>query len=585
MPAGRRIFRRAVCRGLARRPASRTCWCRAASAAERPADRRRMARARGSGGYRIIDVTVEASACGDPAGRVRFGAVARRAGEPAGGAPRTHHQDAGNGTFGLTTGQGRERQHERAQDDQLICLAAMLAAAPILATPVARRTSRRAGSLPEKRLRRRAERVEPLAELGNARAVQPRRHVRPGPGVPEDQKKAVEWWRKARAGHGRGAAQPGQRYIAGDGVPQDYATAQGWLGKAAAQGLARSQYSLASCMRRGSHRRRSGAGLRALPEGGRQASTGRSTTWARCTATASVPSQPGRGGEVVPQGGRAGLSRAQSAAGRRYARGERRRGRGRGAVLDQPGGEPGDSAAVENRRVLLQRLGAPAAAQIDERIKAFKPKPVNEPRAPGVALALALALAAPPGRRPSRRRGGAIDAEVAGARAAARRPAARTATRRWRSARRKRPRARQRRGGGDRGRAVSRYPAQAATSSAPQWARRRRPASRAVGGARAYPTFANTAARRRNRRRHHQPVRPGGGTPPPQPSERAAARRCRPMSPRAAAAGAALADGTRMVAGSTGNQALAQQIGSYDQRQVNVAMSGAVSLPSPAIRT
>jgi TPR repeat protein len=64
--------------------------------------------------------------------------------------------------------------------------------------------------------------------------------------VPQDYKKARQWWEQAAA---QGVAQAqynlGQLYANGRAVPQDYVMARGWYEKAAAKGNAWAQAQLA----------------------------------------------------------------------------------------------------------------------------------------------------------------------------------------------------------------------------------------------------------------------------------------------------------------------------------------------------
>ena len=58
-----------------------------------------------------------------------------------------------------------------------------------------------------------------------------------GEGVPEDDKKALNWYRKAAEnGFAMAQANLGVKYALGQGVPQDYVTAYAWLNIAAASG-------------------------------------------------------------------------------------------------------------------------------------------------------------------------------------------------------------------------------------------------------------------------------------------------------------------------------------------------------------
>ena len=62
-----------------------------------------------------------------------------------------------------------------------------------------------------------------------------------GRGVPEDDREAVEWYRKA-AEQGNAGAQLnlGLMYYRGEGVPENYVDAYMWANLAAAQGLEKS---------------------------------------------------------------------------------------------------------------------------------------------------------------------------------------------------------------------------------------------------------------------------------------------------------------------------------------------------------
>ncbi len=58
-----------------------------------------------------------------------------------------------------------------------------------------------------------------------------------GQGVPQDYKKAVEWYaRAADQGHAMGQANLGVMYANGQGVPQDYVQAYKWFNISATQG-------------------------------------------------------------------------------------------------------------------------------------------------------------------------------------------------------------------------------------------------------------------------------------------------------------------------------------------------------------
>ena len=84
------------------------------------------------------------------------------------------------------------------------------------------------------------ESLKALAEKGNADA-QCNLGVmyEDGDGVPEDDKEAVKWYRKA-AEQGNHVAQAnlGVMHYEGDGVPEDFAIAYAWLNIAAANGIA-----------------------------------------------------------------------------------------------------------------------------------------------------------------------------------------------------------------------------------------------------------------------------------------------------------------------------------------------------------
>ena len=59
-----------------------------------------------------------------------------------------------------------------------------------------------------------------------------------GQGVPEDDAKAVHWFRKAaEQGHAEAQNNLGVMYYSGEGVPEDYVQAYAWTSIAAAQGL------------------------------------------------------------------------------------------------------------------------------------------------------------------------------------------------------------------------------------------------------------------------------------------------------------------------------------------------------------
>ena len=73
-----------------------------------------------------------------------------------------------------------------------------------------------------------------------------------GQGVPQDDAKAVTWYKKA-AQQGLAEAQNnlGVMYNNGQGVPQDHATAVTWFTKAAEQGLAEAQFNLGNMYYKG----------------------------------------------------------------------------------------------------------------------------------------------------------------------------------------------------------------------------------------------------------------------------------------------------------------------------------------------
>jgi TPR repeat protein len=66
-----------------------------------------------------------------------------------------------------------------------------------------------------------------------------------GQGVPQDDKEALKWWRKAaEQGHGKAQFNLGVAYANDKGVAQDYKEAFKWYRKAAEQGLADAQRDL-----------------------------------------------------------------------------------------------------------------------------------------------------------------------------------------------------------------------------------------------------------------------------------------------------------------------------------------------------
>jgi len=85
-----------------------------------------------------------------------------------------------------------------------------------------------------------------LAEKGNARAQYNlgAMYAR-GEGIPEDNKEAVHWWRKAaKQGDARAQFNLGVRYTYGKGVERDAKEALRWYRKAAMQGHADAQNNL-----------------------------------------------------------------------------------------------------------------------------------------------------------------------------------------------------------------------------------------------------------------------------------------------------------------------------------------------------
>ena len=81
--------------------------------------------------------------------------------------------------------------------------------------------------------------VVTLDQLALATENSFQQRVRAGKGVPEDDAKAVYWYRKAcRAGKCEGAAQRslGLNYALGEGAPEDEVKAYAWTSVAAAQG-------------------------------------------------------------------------------------------------------------------------------------------------------------------------------------------------------------------------------------------------------------------------------------------------------------------------------------------------------------
>jgi uncharacterized protein len=82
--------------------------------------------------------------------------------------------------------------------------------------------------------------LRPLAEQGNAVAQYSLGVMYfGGQGVPQDDDKALAWWRKAgKQGNALAQGNLGKMYAMGRGVPQDYAQALAWYGKSADQGNA-----------------------------------------------------------------------------------------------------------------------------------------------------------------------------------------------------------------------------------------------------------------------------------------------------------------------------------------------------------
>ena len=87
---------------------------------------------------------------------------------------------------------------------------------------------------------------QPLAEQGNAAAQNSLGWMYyKGQGVPQDDKAAEQWYRRA-AEQGDADAQSnlGVMYVKGQGVPQDYKAAAQWFRRAAKQGDADAQSNL-----------------------------------------------------------------------------------------------------------------------------------------------------------------------------------------------------------------------------------------------------------------------------------------------------------------------------------------------------
>ena len=88
--------------------------------------------------------------------------------------------------------------------------------------------------------------ILPLAERGEADAQYSLGVMYfQGVSVPQDNKEAVAWWRKAaEQGNANAQLELGVMYTRGQGVPQDYKEAIAWWRKAAEQGNANAQYNL-----------------------------------------------------------------------------------------------------------------------------------------------------------------------------------------------------------------------------------------------------------------------------------------------------------------------------------------------------
>ena len=88
---------------------------------------------------------------------------------------------------------------------------------------------------------------EPLAEQGDANAqTNLGTMYSKGDGVPQDDVKAAEWFRKAaEQGYPAGQHYLGFMYASGKGVPLDYVSAYAWFALAAAQEYPNSSQSLA----------------------------------------------------------------------------------------------------------------------------------------------------------------------------------------------------------------------------------------------------------------------------------------------------------------------------------------------------
>ena len=98
------------------------------------------------------------------------------------------------------------------------------------------------------------EKTKALAEKGDADAQYNLGWMyADGEGVPEDDKEAVKWYRKAaEQGHADAQYSLGLMYADGKGVPQDDKEAAKWYRKAAEQGYATAQYNLGNMYYKGS---------------------------------------------------------------------------------------------------------------------------------------------------------------------------------------------------------------------------------------------------------------------------------------------------------------------------------------------
>ncbi len=95
--------------------------------------------------------------------------------------------------------------------------------------------------------------LRPLADNGDAKAQALLGEIyNSGKGVPQDNKEAASWYRKAAERGDAGAqASLGMMYENGIGVPQDGKKAVSWYHKAAEQGHAEAQYILGGLYKKG----------------------------------------------------------------------------------------------------------------------------------------------------------------------------------------------------------------------------------------------------------------------------------------------------------------------------------------------